>query len=194
MQDLDRFNRLISRGSEYRVEMLAALYDVWQRVELVGEDAPPAVRQLCHVVAELVRGIARAEELGAYMGKEKTDAYGVVVDAEEGADQIRRWLAWRREIPFRNVRVRLSREEAVRIGVAVDRHRREGHSVTPANLPALLTREVMDRVDEALHEVVDDARDRAEMLGILASALEAQSIDRVLILVESFPGHYRQEG
>ena len=50
----------------------------------------------------------------------------------------------------------------------------------------------MDRVDVALHDVVDNDRDRDEMLAILAAALEAQSTDRVLILAESFPSHARQ--
>jgi hypothetical protein len=161
-------------------------------VEAVGEDAPPAVRQLCRVVVELVRAIARSEELGAYMGKEKTDCYAVVIDVEEGVDHVRRWLSWRREIPFRSVKVRLSRDEAIRIGVAVDRHRAAGNVVTVVDLPALLTHDIMDRVDMALHEVVDDERDKREMLSILAAALEAQSTDRVLILAEAFPDHARQ--
>lgn len=192
MPDLERFNRLISRGSEYRHETLAALYEVWQRMDAVGEDPRPAVRQLCRVVAELVRGIARAEELGDYMGTEKTDCYAVLVDVEEGVDHVRRWLAWRRDVPFRNVKVHLSRDEAIRIGVAVDRHRASGKVVSVGDLPTLLTHSIMDRVDVALHDAVDNDRDRDEMLAILAAALEAQSTDQVLILAESFPSHARQ--
>lgn len=185
----DRFNRLITRGSEYRHELLAALYDLWDRVQEIDDSAPAPMRRLRSVAESFIHGLARAEDLGAYMGSEKNDCYAVVIDVEEGVDHVRRWLAWRREIPFRNVKVRLSREEAIRIGVAVDRHRAGGRMVSVESLPALLGGDIWERTLNALHDVVDGDSDRDEMLAILAAALEAQSTDRVLILAESFPDH-----
>lgn len=185
----DRFNRLITRGSEYRNELLAALYELWERVEAIGDDAPPPVLRLRRVAESFIHGLARAEDLGVYMGSEKTDCYGVMIDAEAGTDHIRRWLGWGRDVPHRRVRIAITREDAVRIGVAVDRHRAGGGVVERRDLPVLLGIDLWERVLSALHDVADDERDRDEMLAILAAGLEAQSMDRVLILAEAFPDH-----
>lgn len=188
----DRFNRLISRGSEYRHELLAALYELWERVEAIEDDAPAPMLRLRRVAEAFIHGLARAEDLGVYMGHEKTDCYGVMIDAEEGADQIKRWLGWGRDVPHRRIRVAITRADAVRIGVAVDRHRAGGSVVSVLDLPALLGIELWGRVLNALHDAADGEADRDEMLAILAAGLEAQSMDRVLILAESFPDHPRQ--
>lgn len=188
-----RFNRLVARGSEYRHELLVALYELWQRLEDADVGVVPAAARPLHAAMRaFLVALAQSEELGTYMGKEKTDAYGIVVDKEVGAD-LRRGFKWARDTPHRRIFVPLTREEVVQVGVAVDRWRRAGRPVTAEALPTLCGVTIYARVLDAVHDHSDSPQDRDELLSIMADALEAQSVERVLVLAESFPDHLKRE-
>lgn len=188
MEEGRRFRALIVRGSEERLELSASIYAVFRHIERMrglARDSRPLLLEI-EVFEDFIVALARAFGLEVYLGSSSTDAYGVTVDVEAGAHRVSRGLKWAREVPFRRIWVKLTDEEAVDLGVRVDRHRARGRGVVPEDLAGLLG-PLHDRVDEALVEAAEDAADLAELWLILAMALEGQSVERINILAASYP-------
>lgn len=195
MEEDRRFRLLIARGTAGRLELSASVYALvrtLERLRLRADDRADLLPDLA-IIEDFVVALARGFGLEVYLGTTSTDAYGVACDVEAGSNQVSRGLKWGREVPFRRIWIRLTDEEAVGIGVRVDRLRTHGRGVTVQDMPSVLGERLWERVEETLLDAAEDARDLAELWQIQAAALEAQSIERVNILAACYPELVKKE-
>lgn len=194
MEEDRRFRLLIARGAAGRLELSASVYALMRTVERLqlraGDRAD--LRSDLEIIEDFIVALARGLGLEVYLGTTSTDAYGVICDVEAGSNQVSRGLKWGREVPFRRIWIRLTDEEAVEIGVRVDRLRAHGRGVTVQDMPNVLGDRLWNRVEETLLDAAEDAQELAELWQIQAAALEAQSIERINILAACYPDLVRR--